>query len=66
LSLEILSQNFRGDKNLKVWKCIVVGHRKEISEAIEKNQEEGWELHTYQATGQATLTNHYLLFTREK
>jgi hypothetical protein len=27
-------------------------------------EEKGWRLHTYQATGQATMVNHYLLFER--
>jgi len=51
---------------LKEWTCVHVGHHKRISEVIEKQQKEGWILHTYQAQGSPTIVNHYLLFEREK
>jgi len=49
---------------LKEWTCIEVGHHKNIPKTIEDMQKTGWRLHTYQATGQATLVSHYLLFER--
>ena len=49
---------------LKEYVCVEVGHHKNIAEAIEDMQKNGWSLHTYQATGQATLVSHYLLFER--
>lgn len=45
--------------------CVQVGHHKNIARVIEAYQKEGWKLHTYQATGEATWVNHYLLFERE-
>jgi len=50
---------------LKEWTCIEVGHHKNIAKRIEEYQREGWQLHTYQATGQAALISHYLLFEKE-
>jgi len=49
---------------LKEWKCVQVGHHNRIGQVIEKLEGEGWRLHTYQATGQATLVSHYLLFEK--
>ncbi|MDH5783535.1 MAG: hypothetical protein OEZ35_07745 [Candidatus Bathyarchaeota archaeon] len=49
---------------MKEWKCVQIGHHKNVAKAIEKYQKEGWRLHTYQATGQATLVSHYLLFEK--
>jgi len=43
---------------------VEVGHHKKIAETIGEYQRKGWRLHTYQATGQATLVSHYLLFER--
>jgi hypothetical protein len=53
-------------KKLKEWICVQVGHHKQIGEVIEAYQQEGWRLHTYQASGTPTIVNHYLLFDREK
>ena len=50
---------------MKEYICVQVDHHKEIGKVIEEYQKKGWHLHTYQATGQATLVNHYLLFERE-
>lgn len=50
---------------MKEWMCVQVGHHKRVGEVIEELQAEGWSLHTYQATGQAALVSHYLLFERE-
>ena len=47
------------------WKCVEVGHHRKIAGLIAEYQREGWSLHTYQATGQATQVIHYLLFRRE-
>jgi len=55
-----------GEKKLKEWTCVQVGHHKRIGEAIQKYQKEDWILHTYQAQGTPTMVNHYLLFEREK
>jgi len=54
----------KGEIRLKEWKCVQIGHHKNVAKAIEKYQKEGWRLHTYQATGQATLVSHYLLFEK--
>jgi hypothetical protein len=51
---------------LKKFLCVEVGHHKRIAETIEEYQRNGWMLRTYQATGQATLVSHYLLFEREE
>lgn len=45
--------------------CVQVGHHNRIGEVIAKYQKEGWHLHTYQAAGDPTWINHYLLFERE-
>ena len=52
-------------KDLKEWLCVEVGHHKNIAKVIEDYQQEGWHLNTYQATGQATMVSHYLLFEKE-
>ena len=49
---------------MKEWKCVQVGHHKNIASVIEEHQREGWMLHTYQAQGTPTMVNHYLLFER--
>jgi len=49
---------------LKEWICVEVGHHKRVAGTIEEYQRNGWRLHTYQATGQATLVSHYLLFEK--
>jgi len=53
-----------GEVRLKQWVSVEVGHHKRVAETIEEYQRNGWRLHTYQATGQATLVSHYLLFER--
>ena len=53
---------------MKEYVCVQVNHHKKIAEVIEEYQKNGWRLHTYQATGWATVamgTAHYLLFERE-
>jgi len=58
-------QNYsQGEARLKEWKCVEIGHHKNIAEAIGEYQRKGWRLNTYQATGQATLVSHYLLFEK--
>jgi hypothetical protein len=49
---------------LKEYICVQVGHHKNVGRKIEEMQNDGWRLHTYQATGQATLVSHYLLFEK--
>ncbi len=52
---------------LKEWKCVLVGHHKNVGKEIEKWEKAGWRLHTYACAGNAapTLgTNHYLLFEK--
>ncbi|MBN2240387.1 MAG: hypothetical protein JW712_11490 [Dehalococcoidales bacterium] len=44
--------------------CVQVNHHKRIADTIHEYQAQGWELHTYQATGQGTMITHYLLFVR--
>ena len=46
------------------YECVQVGHHKKIARVIEEYQQKGWHLHTYQATGFATMIIHYLLFER--
>jgi len=53
-----------GDSYLKEWERVQVGHRKNIGKTIEEWQKNGWRVHTYQATGQASLVYHYMLFER--
>ena len=50
---------------IKEYICVQVNHHKKIAEVIQKYAIEGWRLHTYQATGQASMTTHYLLFERD-
>jgi hypothetical protein len=49
---------------MKEYLCVQVDHHKKIAKAIQDHIMQGWRLHTYQATGQATLVSHYLLFER--
>jgi hypothetical protein len=49
---------------MKEYECIQVNHHKDVAPTIEEWQRNGWRLHTYQATGQTTAVNHYLLFER--
>jgi len=48
--------------NLKEWQCVQVGHHKDVGKVIAEWQEKGCRLHSYQATGERTAVNHYLLF----
>ena len=49
---------------MKEYECVQVGHHKDIAKVIQEHLIDGWHLHTYQATGQAALITHYLLFER--
>ena len=49
---------------MKEYECVRVGHHKKIAKVIQEHLMNGWHLHTYQATGQAALVTHYLLFER--
>ena len=49
---------------MKEYECIQVKNHKKVAEKIQEYLMNGWHLHTYQATGQAALTTHYLLFER--
>ena len=49
---------------MKEHECVQVDHHKKIAKMIQEYLMNGWRLHTYQATGQAALTKHYLLFER--
>jgi len=42
---------YEGEANMKNWECVQVGHHKNIGETIKEWQENGWRLHSYQATG---------------
>jgi hypothetical protein len=53
-----------GEVKLKEWKCVQVGHHKDIGETVEEWEKNGWRLHTYQATGYGTDVKHYLLFEK--
>ncbi len=55
---------------MKRYKCIQVGHHMDVGPVIEKEQKEGWRLHTYQAAVAnssmlAPVVHHYLLFEKE-
>jgi len=46
---------------------VQVGHHKNVAEAIEDYQREGWRLHTYTCAGYTVAggtVNHYLLFEK--
>jgi len=52
---------------LKEWKCVLVGHHKNVGKVIERWEKAGWRLHTYACAGNAVVTlgtNHYLLFEK--
>ena len=49
---------------MKEYKCVQLNHHKKIAKVIQGHLVDDWRLHIYQATGQATLTTHYLLFER--
>jgi hypothetical protein len=51
---------------LKQWKCIQLENHNKVADSIEDLQRDGWELHTYQATGRDIWIKHYLLFKKEK
>jgi len=56
-----------GEVELKEWKCVQVGHHKNVGETIEKWRKNGWHLHTYVCAGNANMTMgtvHYLLFEK--
>jgi len=55
---------FSGVKELKEWECVQVNHHKDVGRTIIDYEEKGWRLNSYQATGQTTAVNHYLLFER--
>ncbi len=49
---------------MKEWVCIQVNHHNDVGKAIMDMEVKGWRLNSYQATGQTTAVNHYLLFER--
>ncbi len=53
---------------LKEYECVEVKHHKDVGRTIKEWQENGWRLHTYQATGSvgpaSAFVNHYLLFEK--
>ena len=53
---------------MKEWKCVLVGKHENVGTEIEKWEQSGWQLYTYQATGTVGIAtafvNHYLLFER--
>ena len=50
---------------MKEYECVQVRHHKDIAVTIEEWQRKGWRLHTYQAAGDTTAINHYLLFEKD-
>jgi hypothetical protein len=56
-------------KKMKEYICIEVKHHKDISKTLEEYQQQGWRLHTYQATatmvGLAAIVSHYLLLEKD-
>jgi len=55
-----------GEYGLKEWRCIQIDDHRKIAECIEDVQRDGWQLHTYQASGRDIWIKHYLLFERER
>jgi hypothetical protein len=49
---------------MKEYECVQVSHHKKVAEVIREYLMNGWRLHTYQATGQAAMVTHYLLFEK--
>jgi hypothetical protein len=53
---------------MKEYECVLVNHHKDIGQTIKKYQENGWRLHTYEATVVDVVSakvNHYLLFEKD-
>ena len=52
---------------MKEYVCVEVANYIQIAEKIKEYLENGWHLHTYQATGSETTraSTHYLLFERD-
>jgi len=55
-----------GEYGLKEWRCIQIDDHRKVAECIEDVQRDGWNLHTYQASGRDIWVKHYLLFERER
>lgn len=51
---------------MKEYECVEVGHHRDVGKTIREWLENGWHLHTYQATGRDVWIKHYLLFERER
>jgi hypothetical protein len=49
---------------MKEYECVQVRHHKDVAATIEERQRKGWRLHTYQAAGDTTAINHYLLLEK--
>jgi len=49
---------------MKEYLCVQVDHHKKIAKVTQEYIMQGWSLHTYQATGQAAMITHYLLFEK--
>jgi len=49
---------------MKEYECVQVRHHKDVAATIEQWQKNGWRLHTYQAAGDVSAINHYLLFEK--
>jgi hypothetical protein len=63
--LDFFYEMLKRKLDMKEWKCVQVGHHNKIAKVLGDYHRKGWKLHTYQATGQATLVSHYLLFEKE-
>jgi len=49
---------------MKEYICVQVNHHKKVAEVIQEYIIQGWHLHTYQAAGNGSTTQHYLLFEK--
>ena len=53
---------------LKEYECVEVKNHSDVGRTIKEWQQNGWRLHTYQATGTVGMAtafvNHYLLFEK--
>jgi len=46
---------------MKEFECVQVRHHKDVAVTIEEWQRNDWRLHTYQAAGDVSAINQYLL-----
>jgi hypothetical protein len=52
---------------MKEYECVQVNHHQDVGPTIEEYIDAGWQLHTYQTSGDRSMggVKHYLLFEKE-